>query len=60
MVFLPHEKVIATGDVLHSWTPYMGDRYPYDWIQTLDRAEKLDFDYVIGGHGEVLRGKVAV
>jgi glyoxylase-like metal-dependent hydrolase (beta-lactamase superfamily II) len=35
----------------------MGDSYPYDWIKTLDVAEKLDFDYVIGGHGDVMRDK---
>jgi hypothetical protein len=35
----------------------MGDSYPYDWIKTLDVAEKLDFDYVIAGHGDVMRGK---
>jgi cyclase len=56
-VFLPKEKVLVTGDVLHGWTPYMGDSYPYDWIKTLDLAEKLDFDYVIGGHGDVMRDK---
>jgi len=56
-VFLPKEKVLVTGDALHGWTPYMADSYPYDWIKTLDVAEKLDFDYVIGGHGEVMRGK---
>ena len=56
-VFLPKEKVLATGDALHGWTPTMRDSYPYDWIQTLDAAEKLDFEYVIGGHGEVMHGK---
>lgn len=56
-VFLPKEKVLATGDALHGWTPTMRDSYPYDWIQTLDTAEKLDFEYVIGGHGEVMHGK---
>ena len=56
-VFLPKEKVLVTGDTLHGWTPYMGDSYPYDWIKTLDVAEKLDFDYVIAGHGGVMRGK---
>jgi len=35
----------------------MGDSYPYEWIQTLDAAEKLDFDFVIGGHGDVMHGK---
>src|SRR5256884_9295148 len=56
-VFLPREKVLVTGDALHGWTPYMGDSYPYDWIKTLDVAEKLDFDYVIAGHGDVMRDK---
>ena len=35
----------------------MADSYPYDWIKTLDVAENLDFDYVIAGHGDVIRGK---
>ncbi len=56
-VYLPKEKVIASGDALHGWVPYMGDSYPYDWIQTLEAAERLDFDYAIGGHGDVMRGK---
>jgi len=56
-VYLPKEKVLVTGDALHGWTPYMGDSYPYDWIRTLDAAEKLDFQYVIGGHGDVFEGK---
>ncbi|HLZ92033.1 MAG TPA: MBL fold metallo-hydrolase [Candidatus Acidoferrum sp.] len=56
-VFLPKEKVLVTGDALHGWTPFMGDSYPYEWIQTLDAAEKLDFDAVLGGHGEVMHGK---
>lgn len=56
-VYLPKEKVLVTGDALHGWTPYMGDSYPYDWIHTLDAAEKLDFQNVISGHGDVIEGK---
>jgi glyoxylase-like metal-dependent hydrolase (beta-lactamase superfamily II) len=56
-VFLPKEKVLVSGDALHGWTPFLADSYPYDWIKTLDAAEKLDFEYAIGGHGEVMRGK---
>ena len=56
-VYLPKEKVLVTGDALHGWTPYMGDSYPYDWIHTLEAAQKLDFQYVIGGHGDVMQGK---
>src|SRR6267143_563722 len=57
-VFLPNEKVLVTGDALHGWTPFMGDSYPYEWIQTLDAAAKLDFNLVLGGHGDVMHGKL--
>jgi glyoxylase-like metal-dependent hydrolase (beta-lactamase superfamily II) len=56
-VYLPKEKVIATGDALQGWMPWMNDGYPYEWVKTLENAERLDFDYVIGGHGDVMRGK---
>jgi len=56
-VYLPKEKILICGDALHGWTPFMGDSYPFDWIQTLDTAEKLDFDQALGGHGDVLHGK---
>jgi cyclase len=56
-IYLPQEKVLASGDALHTWTPYMGDSYPSDWIQTLEAAAKLDFEHVIPGHGPVLHDK---
>jgi glyoxylase-like metal-dependent hydrolase (beta-lactamase superfamily II) len=56
-VYLPKEKFIATGDALHGWTPFMADSYPLDWIKTLKAVEQLDFDYAVGGHGDVMRGK---
>jgi cyclase len=56
-VFLPQEKLLLTGDSLQSLTPTMRDSYPAEWIHTLDAAEKLDFDTVLGGHGDVIHGK---
>ena len=56
-VFLPAEKVLVSGDALHGWTPTMRDSFPYEWIKTLDAAEQLDFEYIVPGHGEVMRGK---
>ena len=35
----------------------MPDSHPYDWIRTLAIVEKLDFDRIISGHGDVLQGK---
>ena len=57
VVYLPAERVIATGDLLHGWMPYMADSHPYDWIRTLEAVSALEFDRVIPGHGDVLPGK---
>jgi glyoxylase-like metal-dependent hydrolase (beta-lactamase superfamily II) len=57
MVYLPAEKVLITGDVVHGAQPITKDGYFSDWIGAIDAAEKLDFESVIGGHGDVLHGK---
>ena len=53
-VYLPKEKVVITGDAMIGWTPYMGDGYPEDWADTLDRLARLDFTHIIMGHGDVV------
>jgi cyclase len=57
VVYIPQDKVVITGDLIHGWMPYMGDAHPYDWVRTLEAVERLDFDTVLSGHGEVIRGK---
>jgi glyoxylase-like metal-dependent hydrolase (beta-lactamase superfamily II) len=56
-VYLPRERFVATGDVLHQWTPYMADGHPFEWIRTLTALEQLEWDSAVGGHGEVMKGK---
>jgi len=53
----PEKGCSSRGDVLSSCELNLADGYPYEWIETLNRAEQLDFEWVIGGHGDVLRGK---
>ena len=53
-IYLPKEKVVATGDALIDWMPFFNDGYPEEWVQTLNALEKLDFTHIIPGHGEVL------
>ena len=53
VAYLPKQKVVATGDLLHGWMPFMGDSYPPEWVATLDALDKLDFDHIVGGHGPV-------
>jgi glyoxylase-like metal-dependent hydrolase (beta-lactamase superfamily II) len=60
VVYLPRERIVATGDLVHGYSPFMHDAHPYDWIHTLAELERLEFDFVLGGHGDVLQGKKQV
>jgi glyoxylase-like metal-dependent hydrolase (beta-lactamase superfamily II) len=53
VVYLPKEKIVATGDLLHGWLPWMNDGFPPEWVTTLDQLGKLEFDQIVGGHGTV-------
>jgi glyoxylase-like metal-dependent hydrolase (beta-lactamase superfamily II) len=53
-IYLPREKVVATGDALIDWMPYMNDGYPEEWVETLDALDRFEFSRIIPGHGEVL------
>ncbi len=52
IVYLPKERIIATGDMFQGRRlAYMGDGYFADWIATLERMKKLDVGLVLPGHG---------
>jgi cyclase len=51
VVYLPKERVVATGDLLVNGTSYMGDAYFTDWIATIEALKKLDIGTVLPGHG---------
>jgi cyclase len=53
-IYLPKEKVIASGDALVDWMPFLNDGYPEEWVQTLQALDQFDFTHIIPGHGEVL------
>lgn len=57
VVFLPKERIVATGDLMESIISYMGDSYPEEWIATLEKLKALDFDTVLPGHGVPFKGK---
>jgi glyoxylase-like metal-dependent hydrolase (beta-lactamase superfamily II) len=57
VAYIPSERVIATGDLMHGLLPYMGDGFPDEWPATLRALEALEFDRVIPGHGSIQEGK---
>lgn len=60
VVYLPRERVIATGDLLVQNLSYLGDGYFPDWIATLDRLKGLEFDWTLPGHGQAFQGKAKI
>ncbi len=57
LVFVPEDRVLITGDIVHDFEPLFWDADPDSWIHVLDRAKQIDFDYFVGGHGDVHTGK---
>jgi glyoxylase-like metal-dependent hydrolase (beta-lactamase superfamily II) len=57
VVYLPREKVVATGDLLTAGLSYMGDGYLEEWPETLEKLKSLDFEVVLPGHGEAFRDR---
>ena len=57
VVFLPKERMIATGDMITSALSYTGDAFVAEWPATLEAVMALDFDTVLPGHGSVFKGK---
>jgi glyoxylase-like metal-dependent hydrolase (beta-lactamase superfamily II) len=57
IVYLPKERIIATGDLLVESTSYMGDAYFTEWVDTVEALKQLDFETVLPGHGRAFTGK---
>lgn len=54
VVYFPAQKIVAGGDEVVAITPNID--YPFHggitgWLKSLDALAKLDFDFVIPGHG---------
>jgi len=57
VVWLPKERVLASGDLVVAPIPYGFGSFPEQWIATLDRLAAFDFRMLVPGHGEVQAGR---
>jgi cyclase len=57
VVYLPKEKILATGDLLDHPVPYMFGGFPVDFVNTLHALLQLDAQTIVPGHGDVLHDK---
>jgi glyoxylase-like metal-dependent hydrolase (beta-lactamase superfamily II) len=51
VVYLPQEKIVASGDLMESRLAYMGDAFFDEWVSTLDKLKALDWNVDLPGHG---------
>ncbi len=54
VVFIPEERLVIAGDIVTHPIPYGFARLQSEWLASLQRLRRLEFDDVIPGHGEVL------
>ena len=58
MVYLPKEKVVATGDFFEGpVTGALNFGFHDEWANNLEKLKALDFETVVPGHGEPFKGK---
>ena len=52
IAWLPRQRIVMTGDVVVSPTPFGFFSFPEDWIGVLEQLKALDYALLIPGHGE--------
>lgn len=53
VVYLPRERIVASGDIIVHPIPFGFGSYYGDWVDTLGRIDALEADVIFPGHGEV-------
>lgn len=57
VVFLPRERIVATGDLMVFPAPFaFGSNYR-EWADTLEKVSALEADTLFPGHGPVMRDR---
>ena len=57
IVWLPQERILASGDLVVAPIPYGFGSFPAEWIETLDQLAAYDFKLLVPGHGEVQKNR---
>jgi glyoxylase-like metal-dependent hydrolase (beta-lactamase superfamily II) len=55
VMWLPNDKMVATGDLVVLPTPYAFNVPPRAWAATLQRLNDLDYRILVPGHGNIQR-----
>ena len=60
VVYLPNERIVATGDLLVLPIPFACGSYYEEWAITLAKLDQLDADILLPGHGPIQRDRNAL
>ena len=59
-VYCPQARVVATGDVIHGFLPFIADGFPRVWPGTIDSIGQADFNTILPGHAALQTGRTAM
>ena len=54
ILWLPEEKILATGDIVVRPTPYGFFSYPESWAGVLRELKEFGAKFIVPGHGDVM------
>jgi glyoxylase-like metal-dependent hydrolase (beta-lactamase superfamily II) len=60
VVYLPAERILATGDLVVYPVPYATNVYATEWVKTLDALMAIPAAAILPGHGPVMRDRAYV
>ena len=55
-VYLPKERILATGDLLVHPVPFAYGSFISEWIESLKKLRRLDVKTIVPGHGPLMHG----
>jgi cyclase len=57
VLYLPEERILASGDLIVNPVTFALSGYPTEWVAALEKLNALPADVIVTGHGEPLRDK---
>jgi cyclase len=60
VVFMPKERIVASGDLFVLPIPFAFGSFYEQWAETMGRLDALEADVIMPGHGPIQRDRVAL
>jgi glyoxylase-like metal-dependent hydrolase (beta-lactamase superfamily II) len=57
IVWLPADRILASGDLLVSTVPFMSVSFPRGWLNRLREIDAMDPAVIVPGHGPLQRDR---